>query len=274
MKISCLPVSLFSNLQNGRLTIKDWAHLGKEIGLDAIDLSMILIKNHTPVYLEQIRDDIQSEGMAISMMTTYPDLTHPDPLQREREFEYLRHDVALTSYIGAQYLRILAGQAHPETKIDQGISWVIEYFKRISPVAKKFKVKLLYENHSKPAVWNYYDFSYRTEYFRKIVEGIRDTGIGINFDTANTIAYGDDPFTLLQEVVDLVETVHVADIAKKGEVEFVLIGTGIVPLKKIFHFLKKYGFDNWLCIEEASNMGIGGIRKAVNYVRSLWENGV
>jgi hypothetical protein len=38
MKLSCLPVSFFQDLLSGRMTILEWANLGEEEGLDAIDL--------------------------------------------------------------------------------------------------------------------------------------------------------------------------------------------------------------------------------------------
>jgi len=49
------------------------------------------------------------------MITTYPDFTHPCATQREREIEYLRNDIAVASQLNAKFLRVTAGQAHPET---------------------------------------------------------------------------------------------------------------------------------------------------------------
>ena len=115
MKVSCIPVSFFPEIVDGKITIKEWARIGAELSLDAIDLSIIFLKNHTPVYVRQVRNDIESEGMSITMITTYPDFSHPNPIQREREMKNLKHDIVLASNLGARYLRILAGQAHPET---------------------------------------------------------------------------------------------------------------------------------------------------------------
>ena len=241
-----------------------------ELGLDAIDLSIMCLRNHTPVYLKQVRNDIESAGMSLAMVTTYPDFTHPDSIQRERELEYLKHDIALSSEIGARYLRILAGQAHPSTPIEEGIEWVIENFRRVSSVGDKFKVKLLFENHSKPGAWDYVDFSHPTEIFLTIVEGIKDTGIGVNFDTGNTLAYGDDPIPVLRKVMSRVETIHAADTATRGKLEPVVLGEGIVPFGEIFSLLKQNSFDGWICIEEASKTGEEGIRKAVEFVRKTW----
>lgn len=272
MKVSCLPVSFFPDLSSGKMSIKEWACMAADIGLDAIDLSIMLVKNHTPVYLKQIRHDIETAGMSVTMMSAYPDFSHPDPLQREREVEYLRHDIAVSSYLGAKYLRITAGQAHPETPIDQGIQWVLDSFRRVASVSEDFKVQLLYENHSKPGAWEYPDFSQPTDRFLRIAEGLRDTGIGINFDTANPQIYGDDPLPTLQAILDNIVTIHVADTAEQGRLVPVptIIGEGLVPFQEIFRLLKGNHFAGWLCIEEASNTGKEGIRKATNFVRKTW----
>lgn len=116
--------------------------------------------------------------------------------------EYLRHDIALASQLGAKYLRILAGQAHPAVLVTEGIEWVVEYFKRTDEIARKYGVMLLYEDHSKPGAWDYVDFSLPTDVFLEIVERTRDTGIKINFDTGNTLVYGDDPLPVLEKVID------------------------------------------------------------------------
>jgi sugar phosphate isomerase/epimerase len=49
-----------------------------------------------------------------------------------------------------------------------------------------------------------------------------------------------------------------------------LIGTGIVPFKDIFTYLKGREFDGWLCIEEWGNKGIEGVVAAVNFTRKAW----
>lgn len=271
MKTSCLPVSFFKSIQNGKLSLKDWARIARNCGLDAIDLSIVLVKNHTPVLLKQIRQDFEDEDMGVTMITTYPDFTHPCSIQREREFDYLRHDIAITSQIGAKYLRILAGQAYPETGIEEGKNWVIEYFKRASKVADKYGVVLLYENHSKPGAWDYTDFSLPTHIFLDIYKCTRDTSIKINFDTGNTLVFGDDPIPVLEKVIEDVETIHIADNSTRCKLSPVVIGTGIVPFKEIFGFLKQHSFDGWLCIEEGSNTGESGIKTAVDFVRETWK---
>ena len=101
MKISCLPVSLFEDICAGKMELTEWARLAKEIGYDGIDISIMFLKNRTPTYLTKLKERLEEIGIPIIMMTTYPDFTHPDPVQRERELLYLQGDVALCSVIGS-----------------------------------------------------------------------------------------------------------------------------------------------------------------------------
>lgn len=275
MKLSCLSVSLFPLIAEGKMTILEYARLCKSFGLDGFDLGMILIKNHTPRYLQQLRNDIKESGIGLTMITTYPDFTHPDKKQREREFEYLRSDIALASNLGARFLRITAGQAHPTTGREEGIRWVVESFRNIAPVADHFGIKLVYEDHSKPGAWDYMDFSNPPDIFLEIYRQIQDTSIGINFDTANIlVANEDNTIEVLEQVYNKVETIHVNDISVKGKMSPIQIGSGIVPIKEIFSFLKEREFNGWLCIEEWGNNGIEGVKNAIEYVKEAWKNPV
>jgi sugar phosphate isomerase/epimerase len=272
MKMSCLSVSLFPAMLNGEMSIREYATLCKSLGLDAFDLGLILLKNHTPKYIGQVKKDIAEVGIPLAMVTTYPDFTHPDPLQREREFDFLAHDIALASAIGGRFLRITAGQDHPGISEEEGIQWTVNYFKKAAPISDKYGITLVYEDHSKPGAWDYMDFSNPPHIFLEIARQIKDTSIGINFDTANILVAGEDKtIEVLDKVIDKVKTIHVAETGTRGKMDPVPLGSGIVPFREIFSYLKSKNFDGWLCLEEWGNKGIDGVREGVDFVRETWE---
>lgn len=270
-KISCLPVSLFADLQSGKCSIKDWACFAREIRLDAIDIGIILLKNHTPVYLQQVAQDLSDAKMSICMATTYPDFTNPDPLQRKRELDFLRHDIALCSQLNIPFLRVVAGQAHPSVAREAGIRSAVAHLREAAPIAADYGVTLVFEDHSKPGAWHYMDFAYPPDNFLEIARQVESAGIKVNFDTGNIVAYGQDPLPVLKQVINQVATIHVSDMAEKGVFRPTAIGAGVVPNREIFAYLKRSGFDGWLCLEEASGTGFEGIQKAVDYVRNTWN---
>ena len=62
---------------DGEMSIVDWGRIALDAGLDAIDLSIILIKKRSPVYLEETRKELAGLGIGVTMVTTYPDFTIP-----------------------------------------------------------------------------------------------------------------------------------------------------------------------------------------------------
>ncbi len=123
----------------------------------------------------------------------------------------------------------------------------------------------------RPGVWQYPDFDFPTEIFLRLAESLRDTPIFIQFDTANPIAFGDDPLPILEKVIDRVRVVHASDTKARGRLEPTVIGTGLVPFDSLFGRLKEFGYDHWVNIEEASGTGPQGVAAAVEFVRSAWK---
>ena len=271
MKLSMLPCSIFNEIISDKVSLEEWVSSAGKFGLDGVDVSMMFFHMHTPVYLGGIQRMLKKVGTPIIMATTYPDFTDPDPLQRARELVYTEYDISICSQLGIPYLRILAGQEHDGTNRADGIRWAVDGIRRAAEYADRMGVQLLYENHSKPGTWDRYDFSFPLDIFGEIMDGLAGTSVRLNYDLGNAEAAGGDAVEVLKKYIDKVETVHVTDMGVKGELSQVLIGTGTTPVKECFRVLKDYGWDNWLCIEEASNQGWDGIRLAAINTRRLWD---
>jgi len=271
MKLSCLPVSFFPKIVAGEMSVGDWAKVGAEAGLDAIDLSVLFLKRLDADYLQQMRRDIEAAGMRVQMITSYPDFTNPDAAERRRQLEQEIAFIEAAGRLGAETIRVTSGQAHPGLREEDGLRWALEGLRGCEEAGRKAGVKLVLENHGKPGVWQYTDFDQPTHIFLALAEALRDSSIGINFDTANPIAYGDDPLPILEKVIDRVVTIHAADTDTRGALNHVLLGTGLVPFKAIFGFLKKAGWDGWICMEENSRRGAQGVQEAAAFIRKTWQ---
>ncbi|HEX9015051.1 MAG TPA: sugar phosphate isomerase/epimerase family protein [Chloroflexota bacterium] len=274
MRMSCLPVSFFSDIVEGRMSVPQWARMGAELGLDAVDLSILFVPDRSANSVRQLRHDVEAAGTSIAMVTSYPDFTHPNPTTRRREIERAREVVEVAAGLGARMLRVTAGQAHPETVRSDGTSWAIDGLTRLAEATRGSTVTLVYENHAKPGAWTYTDFSQPPEIFLEIARGIADTGIGINFDLGNAAAFADDPLALLDAVIDRVVSVHASDTSSRGQMSHVLLGTGVTPYAAFFEKLVSAGWDGWICLEEASYQGREGVKAAISFVRKTWNEAV
>lgn len=267
MKLSCLPVSLFPQLVSGEMPLWEWARFAKQAGLDGFDASCMFLRNHTVTGIDEIAAHMGEDTAAPVMVTTYPDFTHPDALERERQLHYLCRDISLASRLGFSYMRVTAGQNHPGLNFDEAVAHVLEGFAKASQVAQRMGVRLVFENHAKPGAWHKVDFSFDPRAFLAICEGMRHLPIGVNYDTANAAACGADEVALLRQVIGQVETVHLNDTSSREKLDMVLVGTGLVRIGEVFSLLRKKGFDGWVCIEEGSGMGRQGVQKAVQFAR-------
>jgi sugar phosphate isomerase/epimerase len=99
---------------DGEMSIVDWGRIALEAGLDAIDLSIILIKEESPDYLEETRQELAGLGIGVTMVTTYPDFTHPDAARRTRELAKSKEEIRVAARLGAELVRVTAGQAQTQ----------------------------------------------------------------------------------------------------------------------------------------------------------------
>ena len=270
MQLSCLPVSFFPDIIEGRMALGEWARMGRELGLDAIDISFLFAQDRSPQALAAMRRQVEDEGMSITMMSTYPDFTHPDKAQRERELALEQESVGVAAALGVRLVRVVAGQAHPKTGREEGIGWAVEGIHKLVERAGNLGPKLVYENHGKPGAWQYTDFSQPADIFLEIVKGTADIDLPINFDTANAVAFTEDPLGLLEQIIDRVISVHAADTTVKGQLTPTIIGQGIAPIGETLSRLHRSGWDGWICIEEASREGRHGVDEAAKFVRKTW----
>jgi sugar phosphate isomerase/epimerase len=105
---------------------------------------------------------------------------------------------------------------------------------------------LVYQNHAKPGAWEYTGFSQPPVIFRSIVEATNQSGLGINFDTANATAFANEPLDLLEKIIHSAICMHVADIKTKRVLHHASLGSGVMPFKAIFDLLKRYDWDGYV----------------------------
>jgi len=270
MRLSCLPVSLYPDLAARRISIGDWLRMAATLGLDGADLSVAHIASRAPAYLAALAREARDAGIAIVMLATYSDFTHPDATERARQQDDVRAWIEVAARLGVPFLRLTAGQAHPGITEAEGLAWAVAGLTACLDDAAAAGVRLLYENHVRGAVWRANDFTQPAARFLEVVHRTAHTTLGVLFDTANCLALGDDPLAVLAAVRERVVAVHMSDIRRPGAFEPVLIGTGVAPIEPVLHTLIAGGFDGWISIEEASHTGEEGFRHAVDFARRTW----
>ena len=271
MKLSCLPVSLYDDIFSGKSSVANWIQFGAELGLDAVDFSIKFFPERDAATLNHTITALEKFDVRPCMLACYSDFTHPDPTQRQQELVNLKADIELAKTLGAKFIRVTAGQNHPGVERTSGVEWVIDGFRRALDTAESSGITLAYENHTKGAPWDYWDFSQPTEIFLEILNALSDTPLGVCFDTANPLVLNEDVLALLDEVVARVVVLHIFDMREAGKFEAVRVGTGASPIPEVFSRMRRAGYDGWLSIEEASRLGKEGFTESIAFVREAWQ---
>ena len=169
MKLSCLPVSLYEEIFSGQKSVGDWVRLAADLGLDGIDFSIKFFPDRETKVLDALNEEIQRAGLELCMLACYPDFTHSDASQREREIEQMKAELRLAATLGARFVRVTAGQNHPGLRREDGVRWAVEGLRHALDEAERLGVSLAYENHTKGAPWQYWDFSQPAAIFLEIL---------------------------------------------------------------------------------------------------------
>ena len=267
MKLSSIPVSFFDSIRGGQMSVTEWMDFAAGLGLDGVECGPPLIRPIGPATPTEYRRLAAERGLAVSNYTAYSDFTHPDPEVRKREIAAALNNVAVAKELGAPSVRALTGQQWPGVEQAQGVAWVVEGVRRMAEQADRAGLRVNVENHTKASTWANFDFAIHGELFLQVLEGLRDTPIGVQFDTANPLVAGEDTLALFEKVRSRIGYVHVNDVRRPGVFEFVTVGTGIAPIREVLSRLHKQAYGGWVGIEEASRTGRDGFRQAVRYLR-------
>lgn len=258
-KISCLPVSLYSEFFAGERTIPQWSEQAQKLGLDSVDINALFIREKSEEEIDQIRQQLT---IPILMVSAYSDFTLPDATARAEAVEIAKADIRRAAAIGAKYIRLTAGQDYPDQSDEEMCRRVYDCFKICVETAKECGVEILLENHSKPGAWQYIDYNFHMEHFLQLWDVLKELPISVNFDTANAYALHDWK-RILNAVSGRIATVHINDLKSIEPLAFCLAGDGIVPMEEMLDAIYATGFCGDICLEEAAFLGWEGIEKAV-----------
>ena len=266
-KLSTLPVSLYSQVYSGELSMPQWSQLGADLGLDAVDINTLFMKNMTLDEIAAVREQMV---LPVLMATTYSDFTVLDKDELKREVEQAKENIRKCEAIGAKYIRMTAGQAYPECKVHDAIDQVYDCFEECVKEGERCGVRLLIENHSQPGAWKYPDFNYHPSRVLRLWEKLEPLPIGVNFDTANAFAL-DCWSEILHKMLPRIETVHVNDVDCVDPLHFCVVGEGVACIENMLRILLARGFDGWFSIEEAGFQGVDGMKRAIANTHQLYQ---
>jgi sugar phosphate isomerase/epimerase len=284
-KLAVFPKAYMQELcKDGTMTVSEWIELAVKLEIDGIEWYAGFLEMADQNNWSKFRKQVESHGKVIPMLCCSPDFTHPDIAFRQKEIEKQKRWIEMTHILGAQYCRVLSGQKRPELTIEKGITYAAECIEACLPLAEKYGITLIIENHYKDDFWEYPEFAQQMDVFCALVDRIHHPNFGVNYDPSNTFLAGEEPLDLLYRVSDRVVTMHASDrYLIEGTIEDLRkeeggaigyakrlrhgeIGKGLNDYDAIFTELKRVGFDGWISIEDGVD-GMDQLARSVSYLR-------
>lgn len=187
-------------------------------------------------YLEGLKEKMRTLGV-----TPYAMSGHCNLMDRERLEDFIMN-IKLAAFFGCDYIVSSVGEAHLQDKEKTSDEIVAEHIRLLVPYLETYGMKLVLESHGEHAVG---------AVLKEITDRAGSDRVGINYDTANVIFYGEvRPEEDIDSCMEAVKYMHLKD--KAGETRewnFPALGQGNVDFPQIFRKLRQAGNDCPFSIE-------------------------
>ncbi|MGB9626210.1 MAG: sugar phosphate isomerase/epimerase family protein, partial [Phycisphaerae bacterium] len=196
---------------------------------------------------KEIRDLCDEAGVKISALSTHSDLLNP-----EFGVLYARRGIRYAKALGVNIVQITEDMYPPKWMNEtEAYNLMRINLRAISETCEENGVYLGVEQHG--------PYTANIKRMTRILELVDTPWIRCNFDCGNTFLSGEDPYEMLEAVIDKVIHVHAKDIsvkqadAERGKVTGTAVGCacgeGVIDWKRIVGRLKKAGFRGVLSVE-------------------------
>jgi sugar phosphate isomerase/epimerase len=178
--------------------------------------------------------------------------THSDLLNPEFGVLYARKGIRYAKALGVNVVQITEDMYPPKWMTEQDAYDVMKInLRAIAETCDENGVYLGVEQHG--------PYTAKIKRLVRILELVDSPWIRVNYDSGNTFLAGEDPYEMLDAVIDKVVHVHAKDIsikqaeAERGKVTGTAVGCacgdGVIDWTRIVRRLKKAGYAGVLSVE-------------------------
>jgi len=196
---------------------------------------------------QQIKQLIAEAGVKISALSSHSDLLNP-----EFGVLYARQGIRYAKALGVNVVQITEDMYPPKWMTEQDAYDVMKInLRAIAETCDENGVYLGVEQHG--------PYTAKIKRLTRILELVDSPWIRVNYDSGNTFLAGEDPYEMLDAVIDKVVHVHAKDISvqqaekERGKVTGTAVGCacgdGVIDWTRIVRRLKKAGFAGVLSVE-------------------------
>jgi len=196
---------------------------------------------------KEIQDLCAKAGVKISGLSSHSDLLNP-----EYGVLYARAGIRYAKALGVNVVQITEDMYPPKWMTEQDAYAIMKInLRAIAETCEENGVFVGIEPHG--------PYTSKIKSLTRILGLVESPWIRVNYDSGNTFLSGEDPYAMLEAVIDKVVHVHAKDISRKqadserGKVTGTAVGCacgdGEIDWKRVVKQLKKAGYKGVLSVE-------------------------
>lgn len=183
-----------------------------------------------PEDIENIKSVAQKCGVSILEICGGGDYTVKENI--EKEIDITKNHLDIAKKLGVKIFRVFAGWIAEKEITEETYRQISESLTEIGKYAKKYKIVIAVENHG--------GVTRTGEQVKKIMEKIKVDNVGVNYDPANFLYYGEDPIAALEKIQPWIVFTHFKNCKKENDkMKYCRLREGIINYKLILEKLAK-----------------------------------
>jgi sugar phosphate isomerase/epimerase len=242
------------DLKKPKMTLFEFIDLAAELPLDAVELTSYYWAETTDEYAAKLKEHAAKKKLAISGVPVGNNFCLKDEKAYRREIQLVKDWTARAAKVGAQTVRIFAGNLPKGDTLEDAQKRVVAAMNECCEVAEKHGVLLALENHG--------GITDTPEHLLELVKPVKSKWLGVNIDTGNFRT--PDPYADIAKiapygVVSQVKT----EVSPNGK-------TVEADLGRVIKILKDANFHGYVALEyEAKEEAKTAVPKYVKELRKL-----
>ncbi|MFN8002889.1 MAG: sugar phosphate isomerase/epimerase family protein [Acidobacteriota bacterium] len=191
--------------------------------------------------LKESLKDLAALDLKISDLGASARLGEPDPVKRPVQLDEAKRFVDLAHKLKAPYVRVFGGKLIKGQTMQQATELIVIGFQQLHEHAKGSGVTLIIESH---------DEFVTSDSLLKILQGANLPTAALLWDAHHTCVAGEKPADTFKALGKYVRHTHLKDSkpSDKGR-QYVLTGSGAVPVKETVKVLAASGYKGYYCFE-------------------------
>lgn len=192
----------------GSWTLLDVPAEMKRRGIHNLEICHFHFPRTDEAYLNELREAIGSNGIRLfSILIDAGDITNPEPKKREKDLAWIRSWIDIAGKMGAENVRIIAGDAKPDDP--EGLERSAEALRELSTYARERGVRVMTEN--------FHALTSRPESVNALLDQLNGE-VGLCADFGNF--RGESKYDDLAAILPRADSVHAkAEFSPDGEIE-------------------------------------------------------